>query len=56
MTRFGEISPLWLNFKSLGQIFWGLISNWQNFDPTVAKMFFIWHVFIVVDGPIRKII
>ena len=40
VTRFGEISPLWLNFKSLGQIFLGLFSIWQNFDHTVAKMFY----------------
>ena len=38
-TRFGEISPFWHNLKSLGQIFDGLFSIWQNFDHTVAKMF-----------------
>ena len=50
MTRFGEISPLWHNFKNLGHIFEGLISLWQNVDPTVAKMFTLGQVFIAVDG------
>ena len=39
VTRFGEISPIWYNFKSLGHIFGGLFSIWQNVDPTEAKMF-----------------
>ena len=37
VTRFGEISPLWHNYKSIGQIFKGylafgkmLILLWQN--------------------------
>ena len=38
VTRFGEILPLWHNFKSIGQIFEGLFSIWQNVDHTVAKM------------------
>ena len=42
VTRFGEISQLWHNFKSLGQMFEGLFSTGQNFDPTVAKMFYYW--------------
>ena len=45
VTRFGKISPLWHNFKSLGEIFQGLFSIWQNFDPTVGKMFYIWVSF-----------
>ena len=39
VIRFGEISPFWHKLKSLGQIFEGLCCIWQNFDPTVAKMF-----------------
>ena len=35
VTRFGEISPLWLNFKSLGQIFRVYL---VNYDPTVAML------------------
>ena len=45
MTRFGEILPLWHNFKNLEDIFEGLISVWQNVDPTVAKMFYSWASF-----------
>ena len=53
MTRFGEISPFWHNLKSLGQIFEGLFSIWQNIDPCVVKMSYtIGQVFIVVDGQI----
>ena len=42
VTRSGEISPLWHNFQSLGQIFKGSFSIWQNFDPTLAKMLCYW--------------
>ena len=42
MTRFGEISPIWYDFKSLGHLFGGLFSFWQNVDPTEAKMFCHW--------------
>ena len=45
VTRFGEILPLWHNFKNLEDIFEGLISVWQNVDPTVAKMFYSWASF-----------
>ena len=38
VTRFGKISPLWHNFKSLGQFFEGLISIWKKFNLTLAKM------------------
>ena len=38
VTRFGEISPLWQNFKSIWLFFQGIFcfgqnfeSNWQNF-------------------------
>ena len=40
VTRFGENSPLWHNFKSIGQNSQGLFSIWQNFDRTLAKMFY----------------
>ena len=31
-TRLGEITPLWQNFKILGQCFQGLVSKtWENF-------------------------
>ena len=33
VTRFGEMSPLWQYFKSLGQVFKSLFSVWQNFEP-----------------------
>ena len=45
MTRFGKIYPLWHNFKSIGLIFVGLFIIWQNFNTTVAKMFFYWASF-----------
>ena len=32
VTRFGEILPLWQNWD-------GLFSIWQNFEPTLAKVF-----------------
>ena len=37
VTRFGKISPLWHNFKSIGQIFASLFSIWQNVNLTLAK-------------------
>ena len=37
-TKVGEILPLWLNFKSLGQILEGLFRIWQDADLTLAKM------------------
>ena len=45
VTRFGEILPLWHNFKSLGQIFEGLFSIWQSFNLTLAKMLCYWASF-----------
>ena len=38
VTRFGEISPLWLKFTSLGQIFDGLFLIWQNSMATLANL------------------
>ena len=42
VTRFGEIVPLWHNFKSLGQFRLGLFSIWQNVYLTLAKMLCYW--------------
>ena len=38
VTRFAKISPLWHDFKNLGQIIEGLFSIWQKFNLTLAKM------------------
>ena len=38
VTRFGEISPLWPKFTSLGQIFDSLFHIWQNAKATLAKL------------------
>ena len=40
VTRFGEISPLWQNFKSLWLLFEGLICIGQNFEPNWANFHF----------------
>ena len=37
VTRFGEISPFWLKFTSLGQIFDSLFHIWQNTKSTLAN-------------------
>ena len=39
-TRFGDISPLWQNFKALWQFVEGLLSIWENFEPTLANVLF----------------
>ena len=52
VTRFGKISALWHNFKSLGQIFEGLFSIWQNYILSLAKCYAIGQDFIAVDGHI----
>ena len=49
VTRFGEISPLWHDFKNLRQIIDALFSIWQNFNLTLGKIA-IGQVFIVTDG------
>ena len=36
VTRFGEFSPLWQNFKSLWLLFEGLFCIGQNFEPNWA--------------------
>ena len=37
VIRFVEISPLGQTFKNIWQIFQGLVSVWQNFEPTNYK-------------------
>ena len=37
VTRYGEISPIWQNLQSLGQIFKAPFTIWQNFEPTFAN-------------------
>ena len=54
MTRFGEISPLWLNFKSLGQFIRVYLVFGKILILLYQKCFSIWHVFIVVHGPILE--
>ena len=51
VTRFGEISPLWQHLMTLCQMVEGLISVWQNFEPTVAKMLYFWAVFQCCKWP-----
>ena len=61
MTRFGQISALWQNFKRLWQNFkrlW-LLSEClfclgQSFEPNWANFHDIAQIFIVVNGPIFK--
>ena len=43
VNKFGEIWPLGLNFKSLGQIFVRLCSTGQNFEPTLTNFWAIFH-------------
>ena len=38
VTRFGEISPLRLEFTSLGQIFDSLFLIWQNAKAILANL------------------
>ena len=40
VNRFGENSPLWQFLQSFWQILEGLLSIWQNFDPTSARLNF----------------
>ena len=52
VTRLGEISPLWQNFKSLA-ILWGLTSTWQIFVPIFwATNYDIGQIFFAVNGQI----
>ena len=45
MTRFGEISPLWQNLKSLWQFFEGKFSIWQHLWPILANFVCSWANF-----------
>ena len=54
VTRFGEILPLWQNFKSLWLFFEGLFCIWQTLEPNWANVFEIGQILIVVNGPILK--
>ena len=40
VTIFGEIPPLWQNFKTLRKFFEGLVSVGQNFKPTLANLLY----------------
>ena len=42
VTRFGEILPLWQNFKNIWQRYEGLISIWQSFEPTLENSVCFW--------------
>ena len=42
VTRFGKISPLWQNFKPLGNLLDGWFSIWQTFVPTLAFLCYCW--------------
>ena len=54
VTRFGEILPLWQNFKSLWLFFEGLFCIGQNIEPNWANFNDIGQNFIVVNCPILK--
>ena len=51
VTRFGEISPIGQDFKSLWQNFKCLICIWQNYEPNLAQNIAIWPFFYVVKEP-----
>ena len=51
VTRFGEISPLWQNLKSLWQFFGGLYCIGRNVEPNWAKKLF-WTNFHCCYWPI----
>ena len=46
VNRFGEISPLWLNLRSIRQSFEGLFRKYQSiFQPTLCKKVAIFQCF-----------
>ena len=45
VTTFGDFSPLWQNIQSLGQVFQGLFTIWQNFGPTLVNFVCPWANF-----------
>ena len=52
MTRFGEIAPLWHNFKNLGQNFECEFCIWQKCILLWQKCYVIGQIFIAVNGQI----
>ena len=56
MTRLGEISPLWQNFKVFGQLLKALFTIWQNFEPILAIFYAIGQIYIPINGQILKIV
>ena len=51
MTRFGLISPLWLNFIVFGQSFEGLLRIWPNIKRALAKIVDFWTNFNCCKWP-----
>ena len=45
VTRFDEISPVWIILKSLWQFLEDLFSIWSNFEPTLTKNLCYWANF-----------
>ena len=57
VTRFGEISPLWINFISICLYFQGCLVFWQHFEHTLAIfMTSIGQIFIIVKAKYWKMI
>ena len=52
VTRFGEISPLWQNFKSLPKMIDGLFSIWQILNLLWQILYAIGMIYAVVSGQI----
>ena len=52
VTRFGEISPIWQNFKYIWQSFEGSFSNWQNFNLYLEIFLLLDKFFNVVNSQI----
>ena len=50
VTRFGEISPLWLNCSSLWQLFEGLFSIWHNLEERLWHIYVVGQILIIVNG------
>ena len=45
VTRFGEISPFWLNLQSLWQYFDGIFSIWQSCETALVNCVCHWAHF-----------
>ena len=54
VTRFGEISQLWLRFKNLWQTFKAAFIVGQNYATTLAKFHVLWQILNVVNRQILK--